>query len=83
MKLEDYDEETYRYLYKISKEFHQETIHNYPTTQAKIAFANLLAEETNLTEEEIQAYLYRQKRRNIPISSEKKRIPERKRKKKS
>jgi len=45
-------------LYKIFKEFHQETIHNYPTTQAKTAFANLLAEETNLTEEEIQAYLY-------------------------
>ena len=59
MKLEDYDEETYRYLYKIFKEFHQETIHNYPTTQAKTAFANLLTEETNLTEEEIQAHLYR------------------------
>ena len=59
MKLEDYDEETYRYLYKIFKEFHQETIHNYPTTQAKTEFANLLAEKTNLTEEEIQAHLYR------------------------
>ena len=58
MKLEDYDEETYRYLYKIFKEFHQEIIHNYTTTQARTAFANLLAEETNLTEEKIQAYLY-------------------------
>ena len=58
MKLEDYDEETYRYLYKIFKEFHQEIIHNHTTTQARTAFANLLAEETNLTEEEIQAHLY-------------------------
>jgi len=58
LKLEDYDEETYRYLYKIFKEFHQEIIHNHTTTQARTAFANLLAEETNLTKEEIQIYLY-------------------------
>ena len=58
MKLEDYDEETYRYLYKIFKEFHQEIIHNHTTIQARTVFANLLAEETNLTEEEIQIYLY-------------------------
>jgi len=58
LKLEDYDEETYRYLYKIFKEFHQEIIHNHTIIQARTAFANLLAEETNLNKEEIQIYLY-------------------------
>jgi hypothetical protein len=58
LKVEEYIGKDIQEIYNTFKVFHRETIHYSTTTKAREAFTKLLLDESELTEPEVQTYLY-------------------------
>ena len=58
LKVDEYTGKEIQEIYNIFKAFHRETIHYSTTTKARKAFTKLLRDESELTEPEVQTYLY-------------------------